>query len=66
MCNSVLIFSEVWWAGRKFGRGSAALVDREGNLELQGCLAEAWLVKDESSHPAGLLNPCLRRRSQTA
>ena len=46
--------------GRKFGRGSAALVDREGNLELQGCLAEAWLVKDRSSHPAGLLNSCLR------
>ena len=35
--------------GRKFGRGSAALVDREGNLELQGCLAEAWLVKEAAA-----------------
>ena len=42
---SVLDFSEVWWVGRKFSRANAVRVDREGSLVLQGCLAEAWLVK---------------------
>ena len=45
---SVLNFSEVWWAGRKFGRPDAVRVDREGSLVLQGCFAEAWLVKGSS------------------
>ena len=44
--------------GRKFGRassarvdreGSSARVDREGSFELQGCLAEAWLVKEAAA-----------------
>ena len=35
--------------GRKFGRASSARVDREGIFELQGCLAEAWLVKEAAA-----------------
>ena len=35
--------------GRKFGRASSARVDREGSFELQGCLAEAWLVKEAAA-----------------
>ena len=46
---SVLDFSEVWWVGRKFSRASSARVDREGSFELQGCLAEAWLVKEAAA-----------------
>ena len=46
---SVLDFSEVWWVGRKFSRASSARVDLEGSFELQGCLAEAWLVKEAAA-----------------
>jgi len=35
--------------GRKFSRASSARVDREGSFELQGCLAEAWLVKEAAA-----------------
>ena len=54
LSDYALYFSEVWWAGRKFGRPDAVRVDREGSLVLQGCLAEAWLVKGSSRQPAGL------------
>ena len=40
--------------------GAQLLSTGKGNLELQGCLAEDWLVTDRSSHPAGLLNSCMR------
>ena len=35
--------------GRKFSRASSARVDLEGSFELQGCLAEAWLVKEAAA-----------------
>ena len=35
--------------GRKFSRASSARVDREGSFVLQGCLAEAWLVKEAAA-----------------
>ena len=47
---SVLNFSEVWWAGRKFGRPCVAWVDREGSLIAQDCLCWSWLVKGSSGY----------------
>ena len=50
----------IWyWTFRRCGGWdensvAGAQLDQEGNLELQGCLAEAWVVKDRSSHPIGI------------
>ena len=54
---SVLDFSEVWWVGRKFSRANVVRLDWEGSLVLQGCLAEAWLVKEAAAIQLASLIP---------